>query len=56
MIGNFFERLGEVLSTVWGWILCLIMVVVDYVTGYGMMVNIAVMRSEEHTSELQSRI
>jgi len=43
MIGNFFERLGEVLSTVWGWILCLIMVVVDYVTGYGMMVNIAVM-------------
>jgi len=43
MIGNFFERLGEILSTVWGWILCLIMVVVDYVTGYGMMVNIAVM-------------
>ena len=43
MIENFFERLGEILSTVWGWILCLLMVLVDYVTGYGMMVDIAVM-------------
>lgn len=43
MIVNFFERLGEILSTVWGWILCLLMILVDYVTGYGTMVDIAVM-------------
>lgn len=40
---NFFERLGEILSTVWGWVLCLLMILVDYVTGYGTMVDIAVM-------------
>lgn len=43
MIVNFFERLYEILSTVWGWVLCLLMILVDYVTGYGMMVDIAVM-------------
>ena len=43
MIENFFERLGEILSTAWGWVLCLSMILFDYVTGYGTMVNIAVM-------------
>ncbi len=43
MTVNFFERLGEIMSSVWGWVLCGLMVLVDYVTGYGMMVNIAVM-------------
>ncbi len=43
MIAKFLERLAEILSTVWGWVLSLLMILVDYVAGYGMMADIAVM-------------
>lgn len=42
MIENFLGRLAEILSTVWGWLLFAAMVLADYVSGYGMMVDIAV--------------
>lgn len=39
---NFFLKLGEIMSTIYGWVLALVMLIVDYVAGYGVMVNIAV--------------
>lgn len=43
MIENILERLSEIFSSAWGWVLCLFMVLLDYATGYETMVNIAVM-------------
>lgn len=41
MIEKFFEKLCEVLSSVWGWVLFLVMVAVDFVSGYEVSVCIA---------------
>ena len=43
MIVNYMTRFHEILSSVWGWLLTLLMVGLDYVAGYGTMLKIAVM-------------
>ena len=42
MLTYFIERLSEIFSTVWGWILCLLLALLDHIAGYSVMVNIAV--------------
>ncbi len=43
MANNLFEKLCEILSSVWGWVLIAALTVIDYLSGYGIMVKIAVL-------------
>lgn len=40
---GFFLKLSEAVNSVWGWLIIVAMCVLDYFTGYGVMINITVM-------------
>ena len=43
MIEHFLQKLFEVLSTVWGWLLCAVLLVMNFIVGYEKMVGFTVM-------------
>jgi len=43
MIEHFLQKLSEALSTVWGWLLCAALLVMNFIVGYEKMVGFTVM-------------
>lgn len=43
MIEHFLQKLSEVLSTVWGWLLCAVLLVMNFIVGYERMVGFTAM-------------